>query len=134
MFRALILISFSICTAYSATTEVKQTPVKLAVSDIKSPPLQAVVANTLWTDIGLKEPTALIKVEYKNSGKVTTVTPGATVEKLITGPAPKLFWQLEKNTKYTVAMIDPDAPSRKEPTKRSVSVNCLMWSNDLSFV
>lgn len=127
MFRALILISFFICSAHSATTEIKQTPVKLAVTDIKQPPLQVVVANTLWTDIGLREPTALIKVEYKNSGKVTTVTAGATVEKIITGPAPKLFWQLEKNAKYTVAMIDPDAPSRKEPTKRSVSVKSPLW-------
>lgn len=108
MFRAIISISFFICLAYSATTEVKQ---PLAVD------------NALWTDISLKETLAPIRVEYKNNGKVTTVTtPGATLEKIITGPAPKLYWQLEKNAQYTMAMIDLDAPSRKEPIKRSVSV------------
>ncbi|KAG4069036.1 hypothetical protein HA402_008347 [Bradysia odoriphaga] len=127
MFRAIVFISFFICSAYSATTDIKPSPINPinpSVTDIKQPPppvppVKATVTNTLWTDIGLKEPTALIKVEYKNNGKVTAVTPGATVEKIITGPAPKLFWQLEKNAKYTMAMIDPDAPSRKEPTKRS---------------
>lgn len=110
MFRAIILISFFICLGYSATTEVK-------------PPQATVQENILWRDISLKEPSALIRVEYKNNGKLTAVTtPGVTLEKIITGPAPKLSWELEKNAKYTLAMIDPDAPSRKEPTKRSVSV------------
>lgn len=118
MFRAIILIYFSICSVYSATTT--------TTTEVKQP---VIVANTLWADISLKEPSELIKVEYKNNGKVTTVTPGATLEKIITGPAPKLLWQLEKNAKYTVAMIDPDAPSRKDPTKRSVSVmNHSIWS------
>lgn len=109
MFRVSIFISLFICSAYSATT----------TTEVKQP---VTGGNSLWTDISLKEPSALIKVEYKNNGKVTNVAPGTVVEKIITGPAPKLVWQLEKNAKYTVAMIDPDAPSRKEPTKRSVSV------------
>jgi len=110
MFRAIILISFFICLAKSATTEVKQPPVTVVDNG----------EHTLWTDLLLKEPSALITVKYTNNRKVTTVTtPGTTLEKLITGPAPKLSWQLENNAKYTMAMIDPDAPSRKESTKRS---------------
>lgn len=121
MFRAIIVISFFICLAYSATTEVRQPPITVTAEVNK--PRVTVAANTLWTDINLKEPSAQIRVEYKNNGKVTTVTtPGVTLEKLITGPAPKLSWQLEQNAKYTMAMIDLDAPSRTEPTKRSVSV------------
>lgn len=112
MFRVVILLSFLLCLSYGAHTP-----------EVKQQPKAAAVDTSLWTDIGLKEPPAQIKVEYKNNGKVTNVTPGTTLEKIITGPAPKLSWQLEKTTKYAIAMIDPDAPSRKEPTKRSVSVS-----------
>lgn len=135
MLRIIVSLSLFVCLAHSATTELKtplatkdvKTP--LATADVKAPlatadvktPL-ATLDKALWTDISLKEPSPLIGVDYKSNGKVTNVRPGAVLEKIVTGPAPKLTWQLEKNIKYTVAMIDLDAPSRKEPSKRSVSV------------
>ncbi|XP_065171235.1 protein D3-like isoform X1 [Atheta coriaria] len=35
--------------------------------------------------------------------------------------APTVQWEGEKNTYYTLAMVDPDAPSRKEPKFREVN-------------
>lgn len=88
MFRAIFLISFFICWAYSATTDTKPPlPVHPSITDIKQQPAplsKTVLINTLWADIGLTKPSALIQVKYRHNGKVYAVAPGTTVAQIIT--------------------------------------------------
>ncbi|CAK1590515.1 unnamed protein product [Parnassius mnemosyne] len=60
-------------------------------------------------------PTALLKVTYSSGVEVkegNELTPTQVKDQ------PTVSWDAEQNAFYTVAMTDPDAPSRKEPKFR----------------
>ncbi|CAH2051987.1 unnamed protein product, partial [Iphiclides podalirius] len=60
-------------------------------------------------------PSALLKVKYPSGVEVNEgneLTPTQVKDQ------PTVEWDAEPNAFYTVAMTDPDAPSRKEPTFR----------------
>ncbi|XP_068623268.1 protein D3-like isoform X2 [Battus philenor] len=60
-------------------------------------------------------PTSLLKVVYPSGVEVNLgneLTPTQVKDE------PTLTWDAESDALYTVAMTDPDAPSRKEPTFR----------------
>lgn len=57
----------------------------------------------------------VVKVSYENgiqADKGVELTPTQVKNQ------PKIKWQAEAGTYYTLVMTDPDAPSRKEPTVR----------------
>ncbi|XP_034827652.1 phosphatidylethanolamine-binding protein homolog F40A3.3-like isoform X2 [Maniola hyperantus] len=72
-------------------------------------------ANGVVPDVVSKAPQASVTVKFKsgaevNNGNVLTPTQVKDV--------PRVSWVADPNTFYTLAMTDPDAPSRKEPTFR----------------
>ncbi|CAG5049633.1 unnamed protein product [Parnassius apollo] len=66
-------------------------------------------------DVVAVAPTALLKVTYPSGVEVkegNELTPTQVKDQ------PTVSWDAEQNAFYTVAMTDPDAPSRKEPKYR----------------
>ncbi|KPJ07781.1 Phosphatidylethanolamine-binding protein-like F40A3.3 [Papilio machaon] len=71
--------------------------------------------NAVVPDVIPVAPAALVKVNYPSGVEAkegNELTPTQVKDQ------PTLKWDAEQNTFYTVAMTDPDAPSRKEPTFR----------------
>ncbi|XP_013145989.1 PREDICTED: protein D3-like isoform X1 [Papilio polytes] len=71
--------------------------------------------NAVVPDVVPIAPAAQLKVKYPSGAEVkegNELTPTQVKDQ------PTVKWDAEQNTFYTVAMTDPDAPSRKEPTFR----------------
>ncbi|CAG5049621.1 unnamed protein product [Parnassius apollo] len=71
--------------------------------------------NAVVSDVVPVAPTALLKVTYPSGVEVkegNELTPTQVKDQ------PTVSWDAEQNAFYTVAMTDPDAPSRKEPKFR----------------
>ncbi|XP_039752801.1 phosphatidylethanolamine-binding protein homolog F40A3.3-like isoform X3 [Pararge aegeria] len=76
---------------------------------------RAFEANAVVPDVVFKAPENVVTVKFPsgvevNSGNVLTPTQVKDV--------PSVTWATQPDTFYTLAMTDPDAPSRKEPTFR----------------
>lgn len=72
-------------------------------------------ANGVVPDVVSKAPAAAIQVKYPSGVEVkegNELTPTQVKD------IPTVNWNADPNKFYTLAMTDPDAPSRKEPTFR----------------
>lgn len=63
-------------------------------------------------------PTEVAKVSYDTG---VTVQEGNELTPRQVKDVPKVEWNADANTLYTLCMTDPDAPSRQTPTFREVS-------------
>lgn len=78
----------------------------------------AFIENEILTDLKLDlGPQSLVEITYPsgvsvNLGNILTPTQVKDV--------PSLKWNYEENTLYTIFMVDPDAPSRKNSTFKEV--------------
>ncbi|CAH1156113.1 unnamed protein product [Phaedon cochleariae] len=78
---------------------------------------EAMEANGVVPDVIEVAPQEVVQVSYPSGVKVdlgNELTPTQVKDD------PSLKWNGDQDTLYTVAMVDPDAPSRKEPTLREV--------------
>uniref|UniRef100_A0A914I2E8 Phosphatidylethanolamine-binding protein n=1 Tax=Globodera rostochiensis TaxID=31243 RepID=A0A914I2E8_GLORO len=76
---------------------------------------KAFAANGIVPDVVSKAPAKLVTAEF--DGGLYAELGNELVPNNLTN-APALAWQAEEDKKYTVAMVDPDAPSRKKPANR----------------
>ncbi|KAL3107322.1 hypothetical protein niasHT_017405 [Heterodera trifolii] len=76
---------------------------------------KAFVANEIVPDVESQAPKKLVTVEY--AGGLCAKLGNELAPQNLTN-APKLWWDADKRKKYTVAMTDPDAPSREDPNIR----------------
>uniref|UniRef100_A0A183BUA4 Phosphatidylethanolamine-binding protein n=1 Tax=Globodera pallida TaxID=36090 RepID=A0A183BUA4_GLOPA len=72
-------------------------------------------ANGIVPDVVSKSPAKLVTAEF--DGGLYAELGNELVPNNLTN-APALAWQTEEDKNYTVAMVDPDAPSRKNPRNR----------------
>lgn len=71
--------------------------------------------NSKWTEILFS--IQILKVFYPNGAVVNL---GNELRPTQTKDAPNVTWEAEKNTFYTLMMVDPDAPSRANPLYREI--------------
>uniref|UniRef100_A0A914EBW6 Uncharacterized protein n=1 Tax=Acrobeloides nanus TaxID=290746 RepID=A0A914EBW6_9BILA len=71
--------------------------------------------NEVVPDVISTAPKNLLKVSYDSGVEVNF---GNTLTPTQVKNAPKISWDAEPDSLYTLAMTDPDAPSRKDPRFR----------------
>lgn len=72
-------------------------------------------ASQVVPDVIPKAPAALLQVKYPSGVEVKE---GNELTPTLVKDEPSVKWDAEPGQYYTLAMTDPDAPSRKEPTFR----------------
>ncbi|KAL1491656.1 hypothetical protein ABEB36_012220 [Hypothenemus hampei] len=106
---------FSVCFIISRTPDINfpyvYNKMSLEVNVKKNFEAESVVSDCLNT-----APNGLISVVYPNNKQVlfNVLTPTDV------RPHPEVSWDADPNCLYTLCMIDPDAPSRANPTFREI--------------
>ncbi|KAF2895555.1 hypothetical protein ILUMI_10619 [Ignelater luminosus] len=77
---------------------------------------QAFKSNEIVSDTIDKAPNEKLEVKYTTSKKEPSL--GNEMAPRDVREKPEVNFDAEENAYYTLAMVDPDAPSRKNPTKR----------------
>ncbi|KAK2154209.1 hypothetical protein LSH36_274g00036 [Paralvinella palmiformis] len=74
----------------------------------------ALLPEHILEDLGVKQPSGLLKVKYGNMD----VQPGTELTPTLVKDTPCCEWNDEPGQLYTIVMNDPDAPSRENPKFR----------------
>ena len=87
--------------------------------------------DDLASDLGLEslsEATAKVEISYEATGKLSK---GEEVPLAKLKGRPVVSWEGKEGKKHTLAMVDPDAPSRNNPRARQVHIHAKKQINKL---